>query len=202
MAIQTEAHEKRVGPRVQSRLPVQFKAGTVSGQTVTSDISESGLYILTDEDPPLGARVHVHVELGTTQPVRILGEVVRKASMPGLGIGVRFDSMTQADKTRLSEFVLQESSRRRASRNIKRPQSPAQRILATGPRTNPASAPVENAIAIERPVSPSHPAQLVPAVETLLYFAKALLYVAVPLLVLLLIGLGIGKFIDSLRSAI
>ena len=202
MAIQPESYERRASMRVKSQLPAQFKAGGISGQTVTADISEGGLFLLTDEDPPLGERTHVHLELGTVEPVRIIGEVVRKAAMPALGVAVRFNGMTLDDRARLTKWIQQE-----ISATVTAPARPsaikrAQPALVEEPLRTPLDPDPAEPVVLEPPVLVSDPSYVATAVAVALLLARTLLYVGLPLLALLLIGLGIGKFIDSLRIAI
>ena len=198
MAIQPEAYERRASVRVKSRLPAQFKAGSAAGQTFTTDISEGGLFLITDEDPPLGSRAHVHLELGTAQPIRILGDVVRKASMPALGIAVRFESMTLDDRNRLGDWIVEEISTGSLT-----PPHPYSRKTARTALEEEIRAPLDPSprkpVDSNPPVEVINPSPWATAAAATVLLARTLLYVGLPVLIILLIGLSVGKFIDSLQ---
>ena len=155
--------------------------------------------MLTDEDPTLGARTHVHLELGSAQPIRILGEVVRKASMPWLGVAVRFAGMTLDDRVRLTDWIMREVS----SASLTQPHPYSRKTARPALEEEPVCTPLDPSSAesseAEPPVVVEKPSFGLTAVTAMLLLARILLYVGLPILIILLIGLGVGKFIDSVQ---
>lgn len=84
--------QPRPAPRFPHRLLVRF--GTMSPERpgVTANISESGMFIITDQPAPVGAHVLIDVRL-PEGPVVLGGQVVwartRKEADRSLGFGVR-----------------------------------------------------------------------------------------------------------------
>jgi Tfp pilus assembly protein PilZ len=76
--------EKRCENRVIKRLEVKFQTN-VENTAITSDLSESGLFIRTNRGLSSGTVINLKLNLPNTQGLSLTGKVVRSMkSMPGL----------------------------------------------------------------------------------------------------------------------
>lgn len=97
MAPQIEHQERRMAARLAIRDPLRFRtrAGTIHAGTAVN-ISRTGAFILTEDLPPLGARIELEMTPG--DGFRVAVAVVRAFVVPfhettltrATGIGVRF----------------------------------------------------------------------------------------------------------------
>lgn len=70
------------------------------------DISESGVFIRTDESLPLGLAVSVDLARpGLKKALRLTGKVVRRTSQGKVGIGVHFDTPDSETRARLVQLL-------------------------------------------------------------------------------------------------
>ncbi len=100
--------------RIQRRDYVRVSAGLtvtvrgieekVGGETVTIDVSGSGIQIIDKWRLPLGLDVRVELQLPEGEPVRSLGRVVRQGSEDDHK-GIRLDGIGRQDEDRLMRFI-------------------------------------------------------------------------------------------------
>lgn len=106
--------------RRSSRTPivVRIEYATVDAlfSDFTRNINEGGVFIETDSPAPLDSEVHLRFRLpGTREALGVSGRVAWIATEQGgkpTGMGIEFENLTDADRTRINELVL----RLRASR--------------------------------------------------------------------------------------
>lgn len=106
-------HEKRRFPRVNARLPLQFKdiqrpIETYSG-TLSSDISKTGVSFTSNEFLSVFTRLMLEMSVPSfSQPIKIISKVAWIKKMPystQYKVGVQFMDMTEEDKKCLSNFI-------------------------------------------------------------------------------------------------
>ena len=100
--------------RIQRRDYVRVSAGLavtvrgieekIGGETVTIDVSGSGIQIIDKWRLPLGLDVRVELQLPEGEPVRSLGRVVRQGAEEDHK-GVRLDGIGRQDEDRLMRFI-------------------------------------------------------------------------------------------------
>lgn len=178
-------YNRRVVPRVPAQLAVQYKAGDRAGREYTTDLSETGLFIRTEDLPAVGTRAHLRLNVAE-RSLRIVGAVTRLATAAPVGFGLQFEGMTKSDQEFLQQYV-------------------GQRAEATAN---------EQAGAFFQPVDSSRtrrPGTLARRGAAALPFARRgrfislfeasrrALKVAIPVALIALMLLGLGQFIDSLQ---
>jgi hypothetical protein len=93
--------------RVPVRLPVTYGAIEGPRRTVTRDINEEGVFIVTDAPLPEESEVHLRLDMpGRAEPVALVGSVqhtvvVEDDDVPGMGILFRFKDGEAAEFTGL-----------------------------------------------------------------------------------------------------
>jgi Tfp pilus assembly protein PilZ len=76
--------EKRCENRIIKRLEVKFQT-EVENTAITSDLSESGLFIRTNRGISPGTVINLKLNLPNAQELALIGKVIRSMkSMPGL----------------------------------------------------------------------------------------------------------------------
>lgn len=101
--------ERRVVQRVPAALKVEYKFDSNVAQSVTADISESGIFLVTAKPALAGTKVYLRLEVKPgTPPIKIIGIVRRKvdedqARPPGMGI--QFEVVYAHDINQLRGFV-------------------------------------------------------------------------------------------------
>ena len=109
IAVQGEAErvQRRDFVRVPAVVPVKvisLEKGVSAGDTVTINVSGSGVLIKDKWRLPLGIDVRLELQLGPgSEPIRALGRVVRYSSDEEKGI--RIEDMARNDEDRLIKFV-------------------------------------------------------------------------------------------------
>lgn len=115
----TEELEARRGVRTvverrrSSRTPivVRIEYATVDAlfSDFTSNINEGGVFIETDAPAPLESVVNLRFRLpGTRETLRVTGRVAwidTEANGKPTGMGIEFDSLTEADRERINALV-------------------------------------------------------------------------------------------------
>jgi uncharacterized protein (TIGR02266 family) len=99
--------------RRSSRAPivVRIEYATVDAlfSDFTRNINEGGVFIETDAPAPLDSAVHLRFRLpGTREALRVSGRVAWIANDPSgkpSGMGIEFEELTDADRTRINELV-------------------------------------------------------------------------------------------------
>ncbi|MFA4873987.1 MAG: PilZ domain-containing protein [bacterium] len=103
--------ERRVHPRRQHRTKVVFEDEFGEGlfYVYSEDISLGGIFLASDVPLQVGTLLFLSFELpGHKRPVRVTGEVVRRASSgstPASGMGIRFAGLSEVARKRLEEFL-------------------------------------------------------------------------------------------------
>jgi diguanylate cyclase (GGDEF)-like protein len=96
-------------PRVPVEAPVRLDGPGREWLGITRDISDSGLYLETDNDLPEGLRLALSIELpDMPSPIRCIGRVIRHSQAVGgnrNGLGVEFESYGQGARRLLDTFV-------------------------------------------------------------------------------------------------
>jgi uncharacterized protein (TIGR02266 family) len=98
--------EKRIHPRRPYRTKVIFEDELGEGLffVQSSDISMGGLFLSSDIPLSVGTLMFLSFQLpGHKRPIRVTGQVVRRADAGGMG--VRFVGLSEAAEKRLSEFL-------------------------------------------------------------------------------------------------
>ena len=79
-----KAMEKRNSPRVIKRLEVKFHTG-IENTAITSDLSETGLFIRTNRGSVPGSAIDLKLNLPNSRELFLAGKVIRSMkSMAGL----------------------------------------------------------------------------------------------------------------------
>jgi len=107
----TEASDanRRVLPRIPAGLKVDYKYGSHVAQGMTADISEGGIFLLSNQPASPGTKIYIHLHLKNgTPPMKIIGHVRRsvessQAAQPGMGIS--FEVIYANDSQQLKDFV-------------------------------------------------------------------------------------------------
>jgi c-di-GMP-binding flagellar brake protein YcgR len=100
-----ERIQRREYVRVSAHVDVNVRGidEPLGGETVTLDISGSGILISDPWQLALGMDVHVELMIPGGEPVRALGRVVRAAAEDQKGI--RLDGLGRADEDRMMRFI-------------------------------------------------------------------------------------------------
>lgn len=111
--MQPYVKEKRRFPRIDARLPLQFKdvqrpIETYTG-TLTGDISEGGVRFVSDEFLSIFTRLLLEVSVPSfSRPIKAISKVAWIQKISGgnqYSVGVRFMDMTEEDKKHLASFI-------------------------------------------------------------------------------------------------
>jgi len=93
--------ERRGARRFATRLEVGYEDRDRQLFLPTADLSESGVFLLAPDAPPVGAPVRVLLELpGSQMLLRLSGSVVRQCSQQPPGFAIRFDRRQLAERDR------------------------------------------------------------------------------------------------------
>jgi uncharacterized protein (TIGR02266 family) len=103
--------ERRQTTRADTRLPVEFSHAEGSYELITSDLSASGLFVVTDHLHSDGDQVKLRIELpGYSDPVGTIARVVRvvEESQPGLpaGVGLEFVSVDEQGRDAVLDHLI------------------------------------------------------------------------------------------------
>jgi uncharacterized protein (TIGR02266 family) len=108
--------ERRRSTRTPIVVRIEYATVDALFSDFTRNINEGGVFIETDAPAPLDSEVNLRFRLpGTHEALRVSGRVAWIAAEQGgkpAGMGIEFESLTDADRTRINELVL----RLRASR--------------------------------------------------------------------------------------
>jgi uncharacterized protein (TIGR02266 family) len=109
--------EARCTARVEARLRVQFRTAAALRREMSVNISAGGLFIETDQPPPMRELVLVSIELpagssGEQRPIEVQAEIVHrvtpdqaKATGRPAGVGVQFVGGDDSFRERLDAFL-------------------------------------------------------------------------------------------------
>ena len=103
--------ERRETQRAPVTVRIQYGSVDAMFSEFTRNINEGGLFIATEEPLALEERVQLQFQLpGGEEPVKASGRVVRiqdaNDEMPR-GMGIEFEELDAAARTRINELVLQ-----------------------------------------------------------------------------------------------
>lgn len=105
--------ERRQFPRINARLPLQFKdiqrpIETYSG-SLTRDISAGGVRFLSNEFLSIFTRLLIEASIPSfSRPVKAISKVAWIRKIPSgnqYDVGVKFMDMTEEDKKHLASFI-------------------------------------------------------------------------------------------------
>jgi len=111
--MQPYVKERRRFPRINARLPIQFKdiqrpIETYTG-TLTKDVSESGARFISSDFLSIFTRLLLEVTVPAfSRPVKAISKVAWIQKIPRsnqYSVGVQFMDMTEEDKKHLSSFI-------------------------------------------------------------------------------------------------
>jgi Tfp pilus assembly protein PilZ len=193
--------ERRAAERTVATVGVEYALGEESGRALTADLSETGLFLLTDRAPSVGETVRLTLHLTAHTTLRVLGTVARAVTDgPLRGIGVTFAGMLRAGAETLREFLAKRRERAEAERPSRYvapqpsfemtwiPASPEERIPRSMRRTPAQPIPSE---ATPMAGTPS-------VVEKLTKHGLVVALIAIPLLALAYLGGQLGGVLDGL----
>ena len=95
----TNQEERRRYDRSRLIVDVFFDGNDATGVASAKDISIGGLYMNTKAELPVGSALLVRIPLRGDKQIVCNGEVVY--SNPGLGVGVRFQGLSEESKSLL-----------------------------------------------------------------------------------------------------
>jgi hypothetical protein len=103
---EVERIQRRDYVRVPASLTVTVRGieEKIGGETVTVDVSGSGIQIMDKFRLPLGLDVRVELRLPEGEPVRSLGRVVRQGAEEDHK-GIRLDGIGRQDEDRLMRYI-------------------------------------------------------------------------------------------------
>ena len=111
--MQPYVKEKRSCPRINARLPLQFKdiqrPIEVYAGSLTKDISEGGVRFTSSEFLSIFTRLLLEVSVPSfSRPIKAISKVAWIQKMPRstqYDVGLQFMDMTEEDKKHLSSFI-------------------------------------------------------------------------------------------------
>jgi len=119
----------RIRPRMSGRIPVQIPVEYQIDQEwdkgVVIDLSAGGIRILTNREMEKGVQLRINFPLGNKEEFIIAGEAinVNAREIEGFGvrnlIGVNFPGLTEEEKRKLQDFILNQRYYTRLFRPIK-----------------------------------------------------------------------------------
>lgn len=92
-----QPEDRRQHDRARLIVDVYFNGADATGVASTKDISLGGLYMTTKTALPEGAVLTLRIPLSNDQQIVVNAEVMY--SNPGRGVGVRFQGLTEKDRT-------------------------------------------------------------------------------------------------------
>jgi len=95
----TSQEERRQHDRTRLIIDVFFDGNDATGVASTKTIGIGGLYMNTKADLPVGSALMVRIPLRGDKQIVCKGEVVY--SNPGLGVGVKFQDLSEESKSLL-----------------------------------------------------------------------------------------------------
>jgi uncharacterized protein (TIGR02266 family) len=101
--------ERRRSARTPIVVRIEYATVDALFSDFTSNINEGGVFIETDAPAPLESVVHLRFRLpGTRETLRVSGRVAwieADANGKAIGMGIEFDSLTEADRARINALV-------------------------------------------------------------------------------------------------
>lgn len=100
---------RRTLQRVPAGLRVNYKYDSHMAEGLTADISEGGIFLLSDKPALPGTKIYLHLHLKSDKPpMKIIGHVRRKVDPNGpkpSGMGISFEVIYADDIQQLKSFV-------------------------------------------------------------------------------------------------
>jgi uncharacterized protein (TIGR02266 family) len=100
--------ERRRSARTPVVVRIEYATVDALFSDFTRNINEGGVFIETDAPAPLDSEVHLRFRLpGARDALRVSGRVAWIAGGSGKpsGMGIEFENLTDADRTRIDELV-------------------------------------------------------------------------------------------------
>jgi uncharacterized protein (TIGR02266 family) len=101
--------ERRRSARTPIVVRIEYATVDALFSDFTSNINEGGVFIETDAPAPLESVVHLRFRLpGTRETLRVSGRVAwidADANGKPIGMGIEFDSLTEADRAHINALV-------------------------------------------------------------------------------------------------
>jgi len=101
--------ERRRSARTPIVVRIEYATVDALFSDFTSNINQGGVFIETDAPAPLESVVHLRFRLpGTRETLRVSGRVAwidADANGKAIGMGIEFDSLTEADRARINALV-------------------------------------------------------------------------------------------------
>ncbi|MEN8181813.1 MAG: PilZ domain-containing protein [Myxococcota bacterium] len=104
----SEASERRRAPRVRARLEASYEDPERQVFLRVRDLSELGMFLVTEDLPELGIRARVLLELpGHSELLRLGGVVARQQDAPPRGFAIEFEATSASPRAyaALGRFV-------------------------------------------------------------------------------------------------
>ncbi len=109
------AVEQRKLGRSPVALKVEYKFDSTIRQSLTRDLSEGGMFLVTDKPAVVGTKVYLRVETRPGLPlIKIIGTVRRKveaAETASPGMGIEFEVIYAQDSQALKSFLNEQMGR-------------------------------------------------------------------------------------------
>ena len=101
--------DRRVKQRRQANLRVDFKVGAHVGRAITTDLSETGVFVNTNKLAPLGHEIALKLYFSDKgEPLKALG-AIRRTVKPGegplVGMGIEFERIYAGSRQLLRSFL-------------------------------------------------------------------------------------------------
>jgi hypothetical protein len=100
---QPSLEERRTHNRSRLIIDVFFEGADETGVAHTTDISPGGLYMKTQAEIPEGALIMMRIPLGHESQIMVNARAIYVS--PGYGVGVRFEGMSDSDRTLLENAL-------------------------------------------------------------------------------------------------
>jgi type IV pilus assembly protein PilZ len=105
------AVERRRWERTDLVVRVDYKTVDELFSEFARNINEGGLFVETDNPPPLGASVALQFQIpGSNEPILVMGRVVRVCQgdhREGPGMGIEFENLDTQSRDLINELVRQ-----------------------------------------------------------------------------------------------
>jgi c-di-GMP-binding flagellar brake protein YcgR len=98
--------------RIPVQIPIEYQIDGEWRKGVVIDLSVGGIRILTSQVVEKGIKLRINFSLGGEEELLITGDVsnINAREIPGFGVrnlvGVNFPGLTEAEKKKLQDFIL------------------------------------------------------------------------------------------------
>jgi hypothetical protein len=97
------SYERRNSERIPVSFEVNWEGASGKYESRISDISETGCYIESFGQTSMGEIIKFEVVVSSEKRLNLQGEVVY--SLPNMGFGLRFISLTESQKLQIAELL-------------------------------------------------------------------------------------------------